>query len=164
MNDRIDEEVTFRRLEVLLAFLEGGSLGKAAEILDVSTVSVHRALHSLENGMRCKLFEHQGRLLIPTDAARTLATTARTVLTLLGRVVNGADGTGHAARIDGIRVAGKTGTAPSRGDLHYASFVGIVPAPRARARVLVGLDGVTGAGGEVAAPVFAKIAARALGR
>jgi LysR family malonate utilization transcriptional regulator len=83
MNERIDEEVTFRRLEVLLAFLEGGSLGKAAEILDVSTVSVHRALHSLEKGMRCKLFEQQGRLLIPTDAARTLASTARTVLTAM---------------------------------------------------------------------------------
>jgi LysR family transcriptional regulator, malonate utilization transcriptional regulator len=83
MHDRIDEEVTFRRLEVLLAFLEGGSLGKAAEILDVSTVSVHRALHSLETGMRCKLFEHQGRQLIPTDAARTLASTARTVLTAM---------------------------------------------------------------------------------
>jgi LysR family transcriptional regulator, malonate utilization transcriptional regulator len=83
MNERIDEEVTFRRLEVLLAFLEGGSLAKAAEILDVSTVSVHRALHSLEKGMRCKLFEQQGRLLIPTDAARTLASTARTVLTAM---------------------------------------------------------------------------------
>jgi LysR family malonate utilization transcriptional regulator len=81
MDERIDEEITFRRLEVLLAFLEGGNLAKAAELLDTSTVSVHRALHSLENGMRCKLFEHQGRQLIPTDAARTLATTAREVLT-----------------------------------------------------------------------------------
>jgi LysR family transcriptional regulator, malonate utilization transcriptional regulator len=81
MDDRIDEEVTFRRLEVLLAFLEGGSLAKAAELLDISTVSVHRALHSLEKGMRCKLFEHQGRQLMPTDAARNLASTAREVLT-----------------------------------------------------------------------------------
>ncbi|CAB3771733.1 LysR family transcriptional regulator [Paraburkholderia humisilvae] len=83
MGERIDEEISFRRLEVLLAFLEGGSLGKAAELLDVSTVSVHRALHSLEKGMRCKLFEHQGRQLIPTDAARTLASTAREVLTAM---------------------------------------------------------------------------------
>jgi hypothetical protein len=30
--------------------------------------------------------------------------------------------------------------------------------------VLVGVDGVAGAGGKVAAPVVAKIAARALGR
>jgi cell division protein FtsI (penicillin-binding protein 3) len=92
------------------------------------------------------------------------ADTARTVLTMLDRVVNDADGTGHAARIDGVRVAGKTGTAQSRGDRHYASFVGIVPADAPRFVVLVGIDGVDGAGGKVAAPVFAKIAARALGR
>ncbi len=90
--------------------------------------------------------------------------TARTVMTMLDRVVNDADGTGQAARIDGIRVAGKTGTAPSRGDRYYASFVGIVPADAPRFVVLVGVDGVTGAGGKVAAPVFAKIASRALGR
>jgi cell division protein FtsI (penicillin-binding protein 3) len=90
--------------------------------------------------------------------------TARTVLTLLARVVDDASGTGQAARIAGVRVAGKTGTAQSRGDRHYASFVGIVPADAPRFVVLVGVDGVTGAGGKVAAPVFAKIAARALGR
>jgi cell division protein FtsI/penicillin-binding protein 2 len=85
-------------------------------------------------------------------------------MTMLDRVVNDASGTGHAARIDGVRVAGKTGTAQSRGDRHYASFVGIVPADAPRFVVLVGVDGVTGAGGKVAAPVFAKIASRALGR
>src|ERR1700733_10219455 len=73
MDERIDEDVTLRRLEVLLAFLEGGTLGRAAELLDISTVSAHRALHSLEKGMRCKLFDHEGRQLIPTDAARILA-------------------------------------------------------------------------------------------
>ena len=48
MRDRIDDEITFRKLEVLLAFMQTGSLAKAAEVLNVSTVSVHRALHSLE--------------------------------------------------------------------------------------------------------------------
>jgi cell division protein FtsI/penicillin-binding protein 2 len=90
------------------------------------------------------------------------ADTARTVLTMLDRVVNDADGTGQAARIDGIRVAGKTGTAQSGGGRYYASFVGIVPADAPRFVVLVGVDGVTGAGGKVAAPVFAKIASRAV--
>jgi beta-lactamase regulating signal transducer with metallopeptidase domain len=92
------------------------------------------------------------------------ADTAHAVLTMLDRVVNDADGTGQAARLDGIRVAGKTGTAQSRGDRHYASFVGIVPANAPRFVVLVAVDGVAGAGGKVAAPVVAKIAARALGR
>ena len=47
---RIDEDITFRKLEILLAFMETGNLARAAERLDISTVSVHRALHSLEAG------------------------------------------------------------------------------------------------------------------
>ena len=91
--------------------------------------------------------------------------TSRAVLAMLARVVDGADGTGHAARIDGVRVAGKTGTAETGvAGRYYASFVGIVPADAPRFVVLVGVDGVTGAGGEVAATVFARIASRALGQ
>ena len=91
--------------------------------------------------------------------------TARAVLAMLDRVVNDAGGTGRAARIPGVRVAGKTGTAASgTAGRHYASFVGIAPADAPRVIVLVGLDGVRGAGGQVAAPVFARLAARALRR
>jgi beta-lactamase regulating signal transducer with metallopeptidase domain len=100
------------------------------------------------------------------DGERVMsAQTAHTVMAMLDRVVDDADGTGHAARIAGVRVAGKTGTEEtSVAGRHYASFVGIVPADAPRFVVLVGFDGVTGAGGEVAAPVFAKIASRALAR
>ncbi|CAB3756516.1 LysR family transcriptional regulator [Paraburkholderia solisilvae] len=83
MRDRIDEEITFRKLEVLLAYMETENLAKTAEALDVSTVSVHRALHSLEQGMRCALFRHEGRNLKPTDAARTLADVAKEVMALM---------------------------------------------------------------------------------
>jgi LysR family malonate utilization transcriptional regulator len=77
---RIDEEITFRKLEILLAFLESGSLARAAEQLGTSAVSVHRALHSLETGTRCALFRHEGRNLLPNDAAHALAEVARDVL------------------------------------------------------------------------------------
>jgi LysR family malonate utilization transcriptional regulator len=83
MNDRIDEKITFRKLEVFLAFIEAGSLARAAELLGVSIVSVHRALHSLEDGSRCQLFRHQGRNLSPTNAAQALADCARVVLKLM---------------------------------------------------------------------------------
>jgi LysR family transcriptional regulator, malonate utilization transcriptional regulator len=76
----IDEEVTFRKLEILLAFMEAGSLGRAAEALGISPVSVHRALHSLEAGVRCTLFRPEGRNLLPNDAAQALADVARDVL------------------------------------------------------------------------------------
>jgi LysR family transcriptional regulator, malonate utilization transcriptional regulator len=87
MRDRIDEEITFRKLEVLLAYMETENLAKTAEALDVSTVSVHRALHSLEQGVRCALFRHEGRNLKPTDAARTLAEVAREVMVLMSEGV-----------------------------------------------------------------------------
>lgn len=84
MQDRISEEITFRKLEVFLAYMKAGNLTRAAELLDVSTVSVHRALHSLEDGIRCQLFRHEGRNLIPTDAAQVLAEVARDVLKFMG--------------------------------------------------------------------------------
>jgi len=83
MRDRISEEITFRKLEVLLAYMQAGNLARAAELLDVSAVSVHRALHSLEDGVRCQLFRHEGRNLNPTDAAQVLAEVAREVLKLM---------------------------------------------------------------------------------
>jgi len=76
----VDEEITFRKLEILLAFMETGNLARTAEKLDVSTVSVHRALHSLETGARCALFRLEGRNLLPTEAARALADVAREVV------------------------------------------------------------------------------------
>jgi LysR family malonate utilization transcriptional regulator len=80
MLPRVDEEITFRKLEILLAFMESGSLARAAERLGVSAVSVHRALHSLETGTRCNLFRLEGRNLQPNDAAQALAEVAREVL------------------------------------------------------------------------------------
>lgn len=80
MLPRIDEEITFRKLEILLAFMESGNLARAAERLGVSAVSVHRALHSLETGTRCTLFRLEGRNLQPNDAAQALAEVAREVL------------------------------------------------------------------------------------
>jgi LysR family transcriptional regulator, malonate utilization transcriptional regulator len=80
MPTHIDDEITFRKLEILLAFMEAGSLGRTAEKLGISPVSVHRALHSLEVGVRCTLFRQEGRNLLPNDAAQALADVAREVL------------------------------------------------------------------------------------
>lgn len=80
MQTRINEEITFRKLEILISFLESGSLARAADRLGISAVSVHRALHSLEAGTRCALFRLEGRNLQPTDAAQALAEVARDIL------------------------------------------------------------------------------------
>ena len=73
-------DISFHKLQVFLVFLETGSLARAAERLQTSTVSVHRALHSLEEAARCALFRMQGRKLVPTQAAQVLAEVAREVL------------------------------------------------------------------------------------
>ncbi|TYP64100.1 LysR family transcriptional regulator [Stutzerimonas stutzeri] len=69
---QIDEELTLKKLEVFLAFMRSGNLSKAAAELNTSNVSVHRAIHSLESALRCPLFKHEGRNLIPLESAYVL--------------------------------------------------------------------------------------------
>lgn len=81
-------------------------------------------------------------------------------------------GTGVRAAIPGYAVAGKTGTAQKVGadgrysmTDHVASFVGFVPAQRPALVVLAALDtprGPRNQGGDVAAPLFARVAEHAL--
>ncbi len=96
--------------------------------------------------------------------------TARRLLEILEKVVE-KGGTGWRARIEGIRMAGKTGTSQkisptggysARGRI--ASFIGIVPADQPRLVMLVAIDEPKTAvyGGEVAAPVFRAIVQEAL--
>ncbi|MGY4491145.1 LysR family transcriptional regulator [Pseudomonas sp. TE3610] len=68
----IDEELTLKKLEIFLAFMRTGNLGRAAAELDTSNVSVHRAIHSLESALRCPLFKHEGRNLTPLESAYVL--------------------------------------------------------------------------------------------
>jgi LysR family malonate utilization transcriptional regulator len=69
----IDEEITLKKLEVFLAFMQINNLARVSELMGQSAVSVHRALHSLENGLRCPLFKRVGRNLIPLQTAYLFA-------------------------------------------------------------------------------------------
>lgn len=111
------------------------------------------------------------RELQPVVARRILEPrTVATLTQMLERVVT--DGTGKRAAVAGYTVAGKTGTAqktdPKTGRYsptdHVASFVGFAPSARPAVVILVSLDSPKGAhhGGEVAAPVFSRIAEAAL--
>lgn len=96
------------------------------------------------------------------------ARTAGRLNEMLGQVVG--EGTGRNAAIPGYTAAGKTGTArkPLVGARGYsgeyvASFVGFVPAEAPRLAAVVVLDEPTPIyGGQVAAPVFARIMQYAL--
>lgn len=68
-------EITFRKLSIFMTFMEKGNIARTAETLGLSGVSVHRALHTLEENVRCPLFAHKGRNLIAlrVDAAGVLS-------------------------------------------------------------------------------------------
>ena len=86
-------------------------------------------------------------------------TTADALNQMMQAVVTG--GTGTAAQISGIRVAGKTGTAETGGTLNTTWFIAFAPANAPRVAVAVALQNQTGAGGTTAAPI-AKVIMEAL--
>lgn len=100
------------------------------------------------------------RRVVPEEVARRLR----------GALVEAvSDGTGRAARVASVAIAGKTGTArrfdPRTGYTHEhytASFVGLIPANEPQWVILIKLDDPKGAyyGGATAAPVM-RLAVRA---
>jgi cell division protein FtsI (penicillin-binding protein 3) len=89
--------------------------------------------------------------------------TMHQVLSYLRSVVT--EGTGRAAEVPGLEVAGKTGTAEKPGGAqgyddsrNFSSFAGVFPARDPRYVIVVALDdtGEGAAGGMVAAPVVAR--------
>ncbi len=99
------------------------------------------------------------RLVTTKNIIRQLPFSAKTLEILnqgLQEVVQGPYGTGQLAKIEGIKVAGKTGTAQNPFGLEHAWFVGYAPADYPKIAVAVILEN-TGHGGEFAAPVAKKI-------
>lgn len=97
--------------------------------------------------------------------------TVHEVMDMMRDVVQAEDGTGKRARIEGVEVAGKTGTAQKAdhksatyGSKRLASFVGFFPAkdPKYLVLVLVDEPSKNQYGGIVAAPAFREIAGRLL--
>jgi penicillin-binding protein 2 len=78
-------------------------------------------------------------------------------------VVNGPNGTGHEAQLNGVEVAGKTGTAqwgPKNKERTAAWFAGFLPAVQPRYAFSAVYEGEVGSkihGGTVAAPMIADI-------
>jgi len=101
-------------------------------------------------------------LLTAAPSVWTTATTAATAQTLNGmmqQVVNA--GTGTAAALSGIRVAGKTGTA-QRGSSNVAWFIAFAPADAPKVAVAVTIENTQFTGGDVAAPLAAQVIKAAL--
>ena len=120
------------------------------------------------------VFANDGLLAVRGAAPERVIkeSTARTVRSMLESVVTAELGTGKAAAVSGVRVGGKTGTSDPSPDCEvcphgvaaFANFVGIVPLDAPRWVIYVGVadSQKEGTGGTIAAPVFSRIATRAL--
>lgn len=80
--------------------------------------------------------------------------TAGLVASMMEDVVN--EGTGYRASIEGISVAGKTGTAEHPGGANNAWFIGFAPVDNPEIAVAVIVE-EGGTGGEAAAPIAGNI-------
>ena len=87
---------------------------------------------------------------------------ARSLAGMMSRVVE--EGSGTAARLQGVSVAGKTGTAeiPGRTE-NQVWFIGFAPVERPRMAVAVTIERTQGEGGTVAAPVAKQVLQSLLG-
>ncbi len=80
--------------------------------------------------------------------------------TMMQRVVNA--GTGTAAALQGIQVAGKTGTAERGDGTNLAWFIAFAPAADPQVAIAVVLEDTQSTGGEAAAPLAAAVIKTAL--
>lgn len=86
--------------------------------------------------------------------------THEVLLDAMYQVVSAPGGTGGAARVEGIRVGGKTGSAENpQGSKTHAWFVGVAPLENPEICVAVVMENA-GHGGSVAAPIAGKILRR----
>jgi cell division protein FtsI (penicillin-binding protein 3) len=95
------------------------------------------------------------------------ATTAQQLREMMESVVDAEGGTGGRAKVDGYRVAGKTGTGKMLVEGQYTkhnagSFIGMAPAEDPQFVIGVFADVPDGTGGDVAAPAFSKMMSSAL--
>jgi cell division protein FtsI (penicillin-binding protein 3) len=139
----------------------------------VTPLQLAAAFSVLANGgvyVRPRLLAGKGSGMRPGPERVMPASIARQVLTML-EYATGADGTGSKAVPAGYRIAGKTGTAQkpdARGrygkDRFTAVFAGIAPVEEPKMVIVVVVDEPQKSiyGGQVAAPIFRKIAQSAL--
>ena len=100
----------------------------------------------------------------PKEVGRVMKTSTSQALTdMMVSAVSA--GTGTAAQISGVEVAGKTGTAETGvAGRNTTWFVAFAPAEDARIAVAVALENQTGTGGSTAAPIAREIMTTALSR
>lgn len=153
----------------------GVSLGAVAigQEIGVTPLQVLRAVSAIANRgfiihphivKKVKDGEREESLIYKPPERIISESTATTIKRIMEMVVE--EGTGQKARIEGVKIAGKTGTSQKFIDGKYSdyayvsSFVGFFPSDEPEYSIIVVIDEPKGNywGGEVAAPVFREIA------
>lgn len=110
-----------------------------------------RLVDKITNKENDVIFEAEDEIL----SKATSETTANAIRDLMVEVVR--NGTGSAAYIDWVKLAGKTGTADKADGKVDAWFVGFAPADDPKIAFAIVIEDSQGTGGEVAAPLARRI-------
>lgn len=110
-----------------------------------------RIVDKITNKEGDTVFEAEEELLSKATSEKT----ANTIRDLMVEVVN--SGTGRAAYLDWVQLAGKTGTADKADGNIDAWFVGFAPAYEPKIAFAIVIEDSQGTGGEVAAPIAGNI-------
>jgi peptidoglycan glycosyltransferase len=107
---------------------------------------------------------HALRVIAPGPSGQVInPETARALTTMLVGAVEGPGAFAFAAKIPGVRVAGKTGSAENPSGAPHGWFVGFAPAEAPTVAVAILLEN-SPKGGEDAAPLGGRVMAAALGK
>jgi peptidoglycan glycosyltransferase len=118
----------------------------------------------MEPRLWSKVIDPDGRetKLDPARQSRVMSEdTAAELNDMMQSVVQ--EGTGTAAAVSGIDVAGKTGTAEVSGGVNQAWFIGFASASDPKIAIAVTVERTSGFGGPTAGPIFKAVAEAILG-
>ena len=113
----------------------------------------------MEPRLWSKVIDPDGRetKLDPARQSRVMSeNTAAELNDMMQKVVQ--EGTGTAAAVSGIDVAGKTGTAEISGGVNQAWFIGFAPANDPKIAIACTVERTTGFGGPTCGPIFKAVA------
>ncbi len=168
-NDEIRASGVYARNGRLLSAADAIDIGRVAigqERLQVTPLQMALVAAGVANGgslMRPHLVQEvkdrDGRTVRkekPSEQSRVMKEgTAAQLGAMMANVVE--EGTGTAAALQGISVAGKTGTAEVGTVINQAWFIGFAPAGDPRVAIAVTVERTTGQGGTVAAPIAKSV-------
>jgi penicillin-binding protein A len=148
-----------------------GRVAIGQERLQVTPLQMAMVAAAIANGGRLdrphlveRVVDRDGRTvrrIKPSEESKVMSgSTAAALGSMMSQVVK--EGTGTAAALQGIDVAGKTGTA-EKGPANQAWFIAFAPVGNPRIAVAATVEQTSGQGGTVAAPIAKRVMESLLG-